>query len=111
MRTTEMDHDTNTSYPLRPRRPRRRSRQRANTSDIAALPRHVVYYSSNDEDEDASTFDINYPWFWQMVPSKQEVQLYSNLPLDIVRSIFDMAMWDRPQPSHLLLVSREVKSW
>jgi hypothetical protein len=76
--------------------------------NIAALPREDYF---GYREKDVAFYDIGYPWFWQTIPSKQEVQLYSNLPLDIVRSIFDMAMWEYPKPVHLLLVSQEVKSW
>jgi hypothetical protein len=74
--------------------------------DLIALPRHQDYFGPGEKD-----VDIDYPWFWEIAPSKQEVRLYSNLPLDIVRSIFDMAMWEDPKAVNLLLVSREVKNW
>ncbi|KAF9447729.1 hypothetical protein P691DRAFT_95278 [Macrolepiota fuliginosa MF-IS2] len=64
----------------------------------------------------APSVDIDhaeYAWLWE--PSSpwtdEQVRLFSNLPLDIVRLVFERAMEDRPRPLHLLRVSRQVCHW
>lgn len=37
--------------------------------------------------------------------------LFSNLPIDLVRLVFEKAMEDKPKPLHLLRVSHQVHQW
>ncbi|KAF5362559.1 hypothetical protein D9756_002370 [Leucocoprinus leucothites] len=90
--------------------------RRRQTDPSRSTPSHFITFGRNihgayDDLEACDAFEINYPWFWETVPSKQEVRMYSNLPLDLVRSMFELAMLEHRPPSHFLLVSREVKSW
>ncbi|KXN87382.1 hypothetical protein AN958_08813 [Leucoagaricus sp. SymC.cos] len=107
----------NTASPAHLSKRRRRRQVDAETlaSDFfLTLGRRAVGFNqtrAEDDEKGYEAFNVNYPWFWQSIPSKQEVCLYSNLPVDLVRSIFEMAMWEPPPPCHLLLVSREIKSW
>lgn len=58
-------------------------------------------------------FDYNeYAWMWEICPwPDKQTQLFSDLPLDIVRLVFEKAMEDKPQPLYLLFVCQQVRQW
>jgi hypothetical protein len=49
--------------------------------------------------------DAALPW------TRKQIQLYSSLPIDIVRIVFEKAMEDEPLPVHLLRLSQQVRRW
>jgi hypothetical protein len=70
------------------------------------------YHLSVMDDVDHREFEEHvYLWDSTLPWTPKQIQLYSSLPVDIVRIIFEKVMEDEPPPVHLLRVSHQVRRW